>query len=60
MKKLVDINALVAKCYWKYFGGEMEGESFLEECIEMKEGMANMKERYMNLMSDRYHLLLMD
>ena len=37
----------------------MEGESFLEECIALKEGMAKMKESYMNLLSDRYHLLIM-
>ena len=37
----------------------MEGESFLEECIELKEGMAKMKESYMNLLSDRDHLLIM-
>ena len=59
LKNLVDINALVARCCWKASGGEMEGEAFLEECIELKEGMAKMKERYINLLSDRYHLLLM-
>ena len=31
-----DINGLVARCCWKYYGGEMEGETFLEECIELK------------------------
>ena len=25
MNNLVDINALVERCCWKYFGGEMEG-----------------------------------
>ena len=30
LKNLVDINALVARC-WKYFGGYMEGEYFLEK-----------------------------
>ena len=29
LKNLVDINALVARCCWKNFGGEMEGESFM-------------------------------
>ena len=57
LKNLVDINALVAKCCWKASGGEMEGESLLEECIALKEGMAKMKESYMNLLSDRDHLL---
>ena len=28
MKNFVDINALVARCCWKDFGGEMEGEAF--------------------------------
>ena len=36
----------------------MEGESFLEECIELKEGMSKMKESYINLMFDRDHLLM--
>ena len=31
MKNFVDINALVARCCWKAFGGEMEGESFMRE-----------------------------
>ena len=31
MNNLVDINALVERCCWKASGGEMEGESFLEE-----------------------------
>ena len=31
----------------------------MEECIALKEGMASMKERYMNLLSDRDHLLTM-
>ena len=59
MKNFVDINALVARCCCKYFGGEMEGEAFMEECIEMKEGMDNMKENYMKLASNRDHLLMM-
>ena len=59
MKNFVDINALVARCCWKAFGGEMEGEAFMEECIVLKEGMARMKENYMNLLSDRDHLLMM-
>ena len=50
LKNLVDINALVARC-WKASGGEMEGEK--------KEGTAKMKESYMNLLSDRDHLLTM-
>ena len=37
----------------------MEGEAFLEECIELKEGMARMKESYMNLLSNRGRLLIM-
>ena len=32
----------------------------MEECIELKEGMTNMKDRYMNFLSDIYHLLMMD
>ena len=59
MKNIVDINALVARCCWKYSSGDMEGESFLEECIALKEGMSKMKERYMNLISDREHLLML-
>ena len=58
MKTFVDINALVARCCWKASSGEMEGESFLEECIEMKEGMAKMKETYVKLLYDIDHLLM--
>ena len=57
MNNLVDINALVERCCWKDSRGEMEGESFLEECIALKESMAKMKERYMNLLSERYNIL---
>ena len=57
MNNLADINALVERCCWKYSRGEMEGEAFLEECIALKEGMAKMKESYMNLIYDREHLL---
>ena len=56
MKNFVGINALVARCCWKASGGEMEGESFLEECIALKAGIAKIKESYMNILSDRDHL----
>ena len=59
MKTFVDINALVARCCWKASGGEMEGEYFLEEFLALKEGMEKIKENYMNLLSDRDHLLIM-
>ena len=59
MKNFVGINALVARCCWKASGRDMEGESFMDECIALKEGMAKMKESYMNLLSDRDHLLMM-
>ena len=59
MKNFVDINALVARCCWKSSGGELEGEAFTEEYIALKEGMAKMKENYMNLLFDRDHLLMM-
>ena len=59
MKNFVDINALVARCCWKASGGEMEGEAFMEECITLKEGIAKMKENYMNLLSDKDYLLMM-
>ena len=58
MNNIVDINALMARGCWKASGGEIEGAAFLEECIALKEGMAKMKERYMNLLFDRYHLLI--
>ena len=58
MRNFVDINALMARCCWKYSSGEMEGEAFLEECIALKEGMAKLKERYMNLISNKEHLLM--
>ena len=58
MNNLVDINALVERCCWKVYGRETEGEAFLEECIELIEGMAKMKEIYVNLISDRDHLLM--
>ena len=59
MKNFVEINALVAKCCWKASGGEMEGEYFLEDFLALKEGMEKIKENYMNLFSDRDHLLIM-
>ena len=31
MKNFVDINGLLEKCCWKASGGEMEGQSFLDE-----------------------------
>ena len=43
MKNFVDINALVARCCWQAYGGDMEGEAFLEECIALKEGMEKIK-----------------
>ena len=58
MNNLVDINALVAICCWKYTKGEMEGEAFLEGSIALKEGMDNMNEIYMNLLYEIYHLLM--
>ena len=58
MKNIVDINSLVTRCCWKYSSGDMEGEDFLEECIALKEGMSKLKERYMNLLSDRYNPLM--
>ena len=58
LKKLVDINALVARCCWKDFGGEMEGESFLEECIALKQGMENMNKRYVGLLSNKHDILM--
>ena len=59
MKNYVDINALVERCCWEASRGELEGESFLEECITLKEGMVKIKEIFMNLLSDRDHLLMM-
>ena len=58
MKNFVDINALVARCCWKASVGEMEGEYFLEDFLALKEGMAKMKERYMNLIYDREYILM--
>ena len=55
-RKTILTNALVARCCWKASGGKMEGETFLEECLSLKEGMAKMKESYMNLLSDKYQL----
>ena len=60
VKNFVDINALVARWCWKASGGEMEGEAFMGECIALKEGMAKMKENYVNLVLDRDHLLMKD
>ena len=59
MNHLVYINDLVERCGWKASRGEMEQESFLEECMEIKEVMDKTKEIYMNLLSDRDHLLIM-
>ena len=58
MNNLADINALVARCCWKASGGEMEGEAFLGKCIVLKEGIDKIKESYVNLLSDRGHLLM--
>ena len=58
MKNIVDINAFVTRCCWKASSGDTEGESFLEECIALKEGMSKMKESYMNLIYDIEHLLM--
>ena len=58
MDNLADINALVARCCWKAFGGEMEGEAFLEECIALKEGMEKMKESYVNLIYERDNIFM--
>ena len=54
----ININALVVRCCWKYSKGEMEGEALMEECIALKEGITNMKDNYMNLLSDRDDLLM--
>ena len=58
MKHFVDTNALVTRCCWKYSVEELEGESFIEEFISLKEGMVKMKERYMKLLSERNYLLM--
>ena len=44
MKNFIGINALVTRCYWKALGGELQGESFLEECMVLKKSMAKIKE----------------
>ena len=36
MKNIVDTNSLVTRCCWKYSEGEMERDTFMEECIELK------------------------
>ena len=36
----------------------MEGEAFLDECIALKEGMDNMKESCVNLVSDIYDIFM--
>ena len=56
MNNFVDINVLVARRCWKASSGDMEGESFLEERIALKEGMAKMKEINMDLLSERDRL----
>ena len=38
----------------------MEGEEFLEERIALKEGISKMKESYVNLLSERDHLFMVD
>ena len=58
MKNIVDTNSLVARGCWEASEGEMEGEAFMEEFIALKESMSKMNERYMNLLFDRYHLLM--
>ena len=58
MKNVFDINALVERCCWKDSGGDMEGKSFLEDCVALKEIISKMKQRYMKLLSDRDHLLV--
>ena len=58
MNDLVDMSSLVRRCCWEASIGELEGEAFLEECIELKDGMAKMKESYVNLVSNKSHLLM--
>ena len=36
----------------------MEGESFPKECITLKKGIYNMKESYLNLLSDMDNLFM--
>ena len=60
LKNLVDINALVDRCCWKAYGGEMEGEAFLGKCIVLKEGIDKIKESYVNLLFGRDHLFMVD
>ena len=49
MNNFDDTNALVTKCCWKAYVGELEGDVFLEEFIELKECMFKMRESYMKL-----------
>ena len=55
----VDVNALVPTCLWRASGGELEGEAFLRDLETLKEAIYKMKESYMNMLSDRNHLLEM-
>ena len=43
VNNFLDTNTLVTRCCWKASGGELEGESFLEEFIALREGMFRMK-----------------
>ena len=58
MNNFVDTNALVTRCFWKDYVGELEGYSLLEAFIALKEGMIKMKESYVNLIYDREHILM--
>ena len=44
MNKFVGINALVTRRCWKASVGELEGDSFLEELIALKEGIVKMED----------------
>ena len=58
MNNLVDINALVTRCCWKAYVGDLEGEAFLEECIALKEGISKIKESYVNLLCNIDNLFM--
>ena len=57
LKTFVDANALDSRCHWRASDVDKEKADLLRDLETLKEVLENMKEIYMNFLSDRNHLL---